>query len=154
MAPLGPEYAQLLEADAKNLERAKPRAGAEAAFFSSVTGKALDNLSFRPSYWVDNLTSPVRFGAGSLRPVEIGPRRRGVLGDRPALAASRPFAPDLRCSVPALQVRPRVHSWAGHHGQFPLCSGQLVPKRSEAALRTPVSIRKGDFRVADVPVGP
>jgi acyl transferase domain-containing protein len=59
MKPLGIGYLELLRAE-NNF--GTPRSEDKALFLSSVTCKPLDDpRSFGPEYWVDNLTSPVRF---------------------------------------------------------------------------------------------
>ncbi|RSL77235.1 hypothetical protein CEP51_009247 [Fusarium floridanum] len=81
MVPLSADYHDLLKSDLPRLEQDLPPATAE--MFSSVTTKPLDASVIRdPSYWVRNLTSPVRFSPAVLNLlavkgesifIEIGP---------------------------------------------------------------------------------
>jgi acyl transferase domain-containing protein len=79
MKPLGTGYVELLQAE-DNFDI--PRSKDKALFLSSVTCKPVDDpASFDPEYWVDNLTSPVRFQSamtnltarGSSVYLEVGP---------------------------------------------------------------------------------
>ena len=79
MKPLGIEYLELLRAE-NNF--GTPCSEDKALFLSSVTCKPVDDpTSFGPEYWVDNLTSPVRFDSaitnlkvsGSNVFLEVGP---------------------------------------------------------------------------------
>lgn len=59
MKPLGTEYLELLQAE-NNFSI--PHCDEKALFLSSVTCEPVDHsTSFSPEYWVNNLTSPVRF---------------------------------------------------------------------------------------------
>jgi SAM-dependent methyltransferase len=79
MKPLGMKYLELLRAE-NNF--GTPRSEEKVLFLSSVTCKPVDDpSSFSPEYWVDNLTSPVRFDSavtnleanGSNVFLEVGP---------------------------------------------------------------------------------
>ncbi|EEU34613.1 uncharacterized protein NECHADRAFT_106233 [Fusarium vanettenii 77-13-4] len=80
MVPLSTEYHDLLKSDLPRLTQYLPSAKAE--MFSSVTTKPVDDSIRDPSYWVKNLTSPVRFSPAVLNLlalkgdsifIEIGP---------------------------------------------------------------------------------
>ncbi|RSL49057.1 hypothetical protein CEP54_012625 [Fusarium duplospermum] len=81
MVPLSADYHDLLKSDLLRLAQDLPPARAE--MFSSVTTKLVDDSIIRdPSYWVRNLTSPVRFSPAVLNLlaakgdsifIEIGP---------------------------------------------------------------------------------
>ncbi|KAM5372640.1 hypothetical protein ACJZ2D_007414 [Fusarium nematophilum] len=80
MAPLSADYHSLLKSDLPRLAQDLPPAKAD--MFSSVTTKLLDGSVRDPSYWVKNLTSPVRFSPAVLNLlavkgdsifIEIGP---------------------------------------------------------------------------------
>jgi SAM-dependent methyltransferase len=79
MKPLGTEYVELLRSE-NNF--GAPHAKDTALFLSSVTCTPMDDsISFGPEYWVDNLTSPVRFNSaitnlkvsGKIVFLEVGP---------------------------------------------------------------------------------
>lgn len=80
MVPLGTDYLNLLKSDLPRFAQDPPRA--KAGMFSSVTTKLMDDSVRDPSYWVKNLTSPVRFSPAVLNLlavkadpifIEIGP---------------------------------------------------------------------------------
>jgi NADPH:quinone reductase-like Zn-dependent oxidoreductase/SAM-dependent methyltransferase len=70
MKALGEEYRQLLSDELSKLSSwCGP---SNALFVSSVTGDALDPcIIFDPEYWVENLTSPVRFSSAVRRLIEL-----------------------------------------------------------------------------------
>ncbi|KOS21700.1 Lovastatin nonaketide synthase [Escovopsis weberi] len=112
MQPLGLDYLQLLQDENIHAANASRQRAPEALFISSVTCQVVtESGSFAPQYWVDNLTSPVRFNSAvaSLLGLEatkdnlfleLGPHSTlaGPLRDICA-AASKP------CNYIATQVR-------------------------------------------------
>ncbi|KAH7110764.1 hypothetical protein EDB81DRAFT_831591 [Dactylonectria macrodidyma] len=59
MVPLGGEYQVLLETETGLFQMSSSQL--KVPFFSSVTGKLIDDEVSKPPYWITNLTSPVRF---------------------------------------------------------------------------------------------
>lgn len=149
MEPLGKEYLQLLQSEKNG---SIPRHAHRALFLSSVTCKPVNNSAdFNPQYWVDNLTSPVRFQSAVANLLGLEATRNNVfleVGPHSTLAgplreicaaASKP------CNYTSCQIRNQdgaanLLSAVGKMYQeaAPVNIKALFPKNSKALAGLPV----------------